>query len=405
MAGTSAQDVPESDIQAKMRDGADKLDEDIVGADILLTGFPGFVAKHLLARLIDVHPDSTFYLLIQSKLRDVAQQSLAAIEREYPQFEGRWELVEGDITDPFLGFGEERYQQLTKTIGAVWHLAAIYDLAVPEQIAYRVNVTGTIHVLDFCESCEDLARLNYVSTCYVSGEREGMIYEDELDEGQGHKNHYESTKFWAEVEVQRRSESIPTTIFRPGIVVGDSRTGQTDKYDGPYYLMKLVQRLPDWMPMVNIGKGQSTVNLVPIDFVADAMAYLGAKATGSEKAHGSAKKGVDGQVFQLADPNPMRARDVVALALDCMNKAPAIATVPPKLVDVALRRERLEQKLGVPREALTYFNHDARYDTSNTQRELQETSIRCPHLSTYMQTLVDYFLRNPEREFLDKRRV
>ncbi len=393
MASSKATGEATSEIEAKIRDGIDEIDPHLIGADVLLTGFPGFVGKNLLARLVELQPEATFYLLVEARLKDVARRTLAELERAHPQFEGRWELVEGDITDRFLGLSEARYQELSAAIGVVWHLAAIYDLAVPEQLAYRVNVTGTIHVLDFCEACDDLRRLNYVSTCYVSGEREGLIYEDELDEGQGHKNHYESTKFWAEVEVQRRSPNIPTVIFRPGIVVGDSRTGETDKYDGPYYLMKLVQRLPDWMPTFNIGKGESVVNLVPIDYVTDAMAFLGTK------------QGVDGQVFHLADPNPMRARDVVALALDSMNKAPAVASLPSVLVNAALGKPTVEGALGVPREVLTYFNHDARYDTSNTQRELRNTAIRCPHLSTYMQTLVDYFLRNPEKQFLDRRRV
>ncbi|MFP4597391.1 MAG: SDR family oxidoreductase [Persicimonas sp.] len=383
----------ESAIEAKLRDGVDELDDRIVAGDILLTGFPGFLAENLLARLVELQPEATFYLLIQSKFRQKAEQSLGRLERDHPSLEGRCELVEGDITDRFLGVGEQRYHELADTIETVWHLAAIYDLAVPEQLAYRVNVTGTIHVLDFCEACSEFRRLNYISTCYVSGEREGMIYEDELDEGQGHKNHYESTKFWAEVEVQRRSHQIPTVILRPGIVVGDSRTGETAKYDGPYYLMKLLRRVPDWLPMVNVGKGETVVNLVPVDFVCDAMSFLGLK------------EGIEGQVFHLADPNPMRARDLIALTLDCMNKAPAIASVPSGLVDLALRREKIEQIVGMPREALTYFNHDARYDTSNTQRELKETAIRCPHLSTYWQTLVDYFLRHPDKDFLDERRV
>jgi thioester reductase-like protein len=393
MAQREINDETKSVIEAKIRDGIEELDDTIVTGDVLVTGFPGFVAENLLERLVELQADSTFYLLIQAKFRQVAERSLARLERDHPDCEGRLELIEGDITDRFLGLGEARYQELAETINVVWHLAAVYDLGVPEQIAYQVNVTGTIHVLDFCEACGELVRFNYISTCYVSGEREGMIYEDELDEGQGHKNHYESTKFWAEVEVQRRSEDIPTVIFRPGIAVGDSRTGETAKYDGPYYLMKLLNRLPDWLPMVNIGRGETAVNLVPIDFVANSMAYLGMKA------------GVQGQIFHLADPNPMRARDVVALTLNCMNKAPAIATVPSTLVDAALRRQKLEDMVGIPRESLVYFNHDARYDANNTQRELKDSAIRCPHLSTYMQTLVDYFLRNPDKDFLDERRV
>jgi thioester reductase-like protein len=369
------------------------LDDDVVAADVLLTGFPGFLATRLMEELLAYQTEATFHFLVQSKHRRLAERRLAELADEYEDFAGRWEVHEGDITDPLLGFDEDLYAELTSRVGVVWHLAAIYDLAVPEKFAYEVNVSGTIHVLDFCEECEDFERFNYISTCYVAGERQGMIYEDELDEGQGHNNHYESTKFWAEVEVQRRWDEIPTVILRPGIVVGDSRTGETDKYDGPYYLFKLMRKLPDWLPMVNIGKGDTVVNIVPVDFVAESMAYLGLKQE------------TDGQVYQLADPNPMRSRDIVALLLDCMNKAPAVGSVPTKLMKWTLSNPKVEELIGVPEETIVYFNHDAKFDSSNTQRELDDTPIRCPHLSTYMQTLVDYFLRNPEKDFLDDRAV
>jgi thioester reductase-like protein len=369
------------------------LDDQVVAADVLLTGFPGFLATRLMEELLAYQTEATFHFLVQSKHRRLAERRLAELADEYEGFAGRWEVHVGDITDPLLGFDEDLYAELTARVGVVWHLAAIYDLAVPEKFAYEVNVSGTIHVLDFCEECEDFERFNYISTCYVAGERQGMIYEDELDEGQGHNNHYESTKFWAEVEVQRRWDEIPTAILRPGVVVGDSRTGETDKYDGPYYLFKLMRKLPDWLPMVNIGKGDTVVNIVPVDFVAESMAYLGLKQE------------TDGQVYQLADPNPMRSRDIVALLLDCMNKAPAVGSVPTKLMKWTLSNPKVEELIGVPEETIVYFNHDAKFDSSNTQRALDDTPIRCPHLSTYMQTLVDYFLRNPEKDFLDERAI
>lgn len=382
-----------SDILRKIDDQIDTLDPVLVGGDVLVTGFPGFVAKHLLKRLIVLQPDVTFYLLIQAHLSGVAEDSVAQLERELPEFEGRWELVEGDITAVRLGMEEAKHRELLAKTATVWHLAAIYDLAVPERVAYKVNVGGTMQILDFCQACAGLKRLNYISTCYVSGEREGTVYEDELDAGQRHQNHYETTKFWAEVEVRRRAADIPTVILRPGIIMGDSRTGETDKYDGPYFLMKLVQRMPEWLPLPNIGRGQARVNLIPIDFAADAMAFLGLKA------------GLDGETFHVADPNPMQARDVIASVLQAMGRAPAVATLPPNLVDAALRQPSLEKLAGVPHETLTYFNHSARYDTRKAQAALGGTDIHCPHLSSYMQTLVDYFLRNPEKSFLDRRRA
>lgn len=384
-------DVAQSDILEKIDGAVDALDPNLVDGNVLVTGFPGFVAKHLLRRLILLQPQARFYLLIQGHLRGVAERSLAELEAMLPEFEGRWELVEGDITAVNLGMAEAKHRALLDTVTSVWHLAAIYDLAVPERVAYQVNVGGTMKILDFCERASGLKRLNYVSTCYVSGEREGTVYEDELDAGQRHQNHYETTKFWAEVEVRRRAEQIPTVILRPGIIVGDSRTGETDKYDGPYFLIKLLHRMPEWLPMPNVGRGEALVNLIPIDFATDAMAYLGLKA------------GLAGQTFHIADAHPMQARDVIAAILAAMGRAPAVATVPHELVDAALSRRNVEKLAGVPRETLAYFNHGARYDSRQAQAALGQTGIYCPHLASYIQTLVDYFLRHPEKSFLDRR--
>ena len=361
--------------------------------EALVTGYPGFLGTYLVKELARRLEGGTLHLLIQARFRGEAEGRLAALRREIPDAKLKFELVEGDITDPGLGVSERLYRELAQKVTQVWHLAAIYDLAVPEVQAYRINVGGTNHVLDFCEKCEKLGRFNYVSTCFVAGERKGMIFEDELDEGQSHHNHYETTKFWAEVEVQRRAEAVPTAIFRPSIVVGHSRTGQTDKYDGPYYLLKLLRKYPDWLPFPNIGAGDALVNIVPIDFVAQTVAQLGLET------------GHEGAVFHVADPNPMRAKDIVALTLKLMEKSRAVGNLPPRLVRVFLENERLEEAVGLPRQVVQYFTHDARYDTTRCQRALEGSSIYCPHLSTYLQVLIDYVDMHPEKEFLDRRRV
>ncbi|MFU8803110.1 MAG: SDR family oxidoreductase [Bradymonadaceae bacterium] len=353
-------------------------------AQILITGFPGFLASRLVKELLEKDGEAHFSFLVIASMVPEASRRLEQIEARYPSFAGRWSVFTGDITDPLLGLTKAEYDKLVKKTTHVWHLAAIYDLAVGEEIAYRVNVMGTVHVLDFCQACAKLARLNYVSTCYVSGERKGTIYENELDEGQAHKNFYEATKFWAEVEVQRRMDDIPTVIFRPGITVGDSKTGETEKYDGPYYFFTVIHQLPRWLPIVNIGRGDALVNIVPIDFVARAMVHIGTKPD------------TDGKVYQIADPNPMRSRDIMALILSCMDRPRAFGRAPSGLVERTLGRDLVQKKIGIPQESLIYFNHDARYDSTNTQRALQDSDVRCPHLSTYMQTLVDYFLLHPD---------
>ncbi|MEZ4458863.1 MAG: SDR family oxidoreductase [bacterium] len=359
----------------------------------LVTGFPGFLATHLMLELLDRDPSADYHFVIEARFDAEARKRIERLRRERPAFTGRLEIHHGDITKPMLGFEESTFDALRADITHVWHLAALYDLAVPEEIAYRVNVRGTAHVLDFCEACSRLRRLNYVSTCFVSGKRTGRIREDELDEGQAHHNHYESTKFWAEMEVQRRMGTLPVTIFRPSIVVGHSRTGETDKYDGPYYLLKIIKRMPKWLPFVNIGRGETVVNIIPVDFAAASIAYLGLL------------DGTEGQVFQVADANPMRARDIVALGLRFLGKPAAVGMIPPGLAERAMKSDTLERTLGVPRQILGYFTHDARYDTANLARHLQGAGIKCPHLSTYLQVLVDYYEAHSDRTFLDGRRV
>jgi thioester reductase-like protein len=359
----------------------------------LFTGFPGFLSARLLAQLALEAPDAPRTLLVQPHLLDTAKARLAQLAQRTPALLQHTEILAGDITDPRLGLDAPTYERLVASTQVVWHLAAIYDLAVESSIAYKVNVTGTTHVLDLCEQCPSLKRLNYVSTCYVSGDRTGLILEDELEQEQGYKNHYEETKHWAEVEVQRRAEIIPTTIFRPGIVVGDSKTGETDKYDGPYYVFKLLDRLPAWLPLPNIGSGAALVNLVPVDFATAAMATLGSSPDTA------------GQTFQIADPNPMRSRDILAKALEYYGRSPARGVVPSSIVERAMRAPALEAALGVPRESVMYFNHDARYDTSNTVRALRHTPIRCPHLSTYLHVLLDYMALHPDKRFLDTRKI
>jgi thioester reductase-like protein len=356
-----------------------------------LTGYPGFIGRRLVEALARQDDKAQFTLLVQSHMMEAARAMLGEMALRIGDIEKRCDLVVGDITHQTLGITGERLEELRSNITIVWHLAAIYDLATKEEIAYRINVNGTAHILDFCESVESLERLNYISTCYVAGDRTGLVLETDLQAGQGFHNHYESTKYWAEVEVQRRWDRIPTTIFRPGVVIGDSRTGETDKYDGPYFLIKLLASTPSWIPMVHFGRGDALANMVPVDYTVDAILAI------------AKQKSAEHQVFQLADPNSMTAHDLIDLMLRVFGRRPAIGTVPYQLLTGLLSWERARQLIGMPREVVIYFNHEVRFDVTNTLDALHDTEVRCPHVSTYIRTLVDYVRRNPKKKFLDRR--
>ncbi len=267
---------------------------------LLMTGFPGFLASALLPRLLERRQGARAICLVQEQHLAAARLKVDELAGSHPHTSGRIALVAGDITAPDLGTAASTVEPLGE-ITEVWHLAAVYDLTVPAEVAHRVNVGGTHHVLAFCESLPHLERLHYVSTCYVSGRFDGEFTEEELDAGQEFRNHYESTKFEAEVLVRKAmADGLPATIYRPGIVVGDSRTGETQKFDGPYFLATFLRRQLPVALVPAVGPvDEVRVCVVPRDFVVDAMDVL------------SVSDASLGKTYALTDPSPPTAREVV----------------------------------------------------------------------------------------------
>src|SRR5437588_2394073 len=221
----------------------------MAGATILLTGFPGFIGTRVVKSLIRADDKAKVAAVVEPRMAARAREAAARLDGQ------RIEVLEGDIAERGLGLSDAQLDQLRSEVKIAYHLAAIYDLAVPLEIAQRVNVDGTGNVLELCADCKKLERLNYVSTAYVAGDRKGVVYEHELALGQGFKNHYESTKFQAELWVRDAMDEVPVTIYRPAIVVGDSQSGETPKFDGPYYIlrtnsrtMKMGGRIPQFGP-------------------------------------------------------------------------------------------------------------------------------------------------------------
>ncbi len=209
---------------------------------VLITGFPGFLGSALLPRVLD-RTGGRAVCLVQPKFMAMAERRAAELAQREPALAGRIELVHGDITQPGLGLDEAALRSVVADTTELWHLAAVYDLAVPRPLGMRVNVEGTRNVLDVAERCTRLERLQYFSTCYVSGRYAGPFAEEDLEVGAPFNNFYEETKHLAEVEVRRAmSRGLPATIYRPSIVVGDSHSGETQKYDGPYVVMQWLMR-------------------------------------------------------------------------------------------------------------------------------------------------------------------
>ena len=239
---------------------------------IFLTGFPGFIAGRLVERL--ARPETQFFLLVQPQFVEKAMDEIEEIAETTNAPLESFVIVEGDITQPNLGISNADLETIQFETTDVFHLAAAYDLGVSKDVAFSVNLEGTKNVNDLVRSIRNLRRYNYVSTCYISGQRGGDILETDLEHNAGFRNNYEETKFLAETEVEKLKVTLPVTIFRPSVVVGDSETGETAKYDGIYYLIHYLRKAPVLLRIMNVGNNAVRLNLVPVDFVVDAIAAL-----------------------------------------------------------------------------------------------------------------------------------
>lgn len=352
---------------------------------LFFTGFPGFLGSELVPRVLRRSEGDRALCLVQPKFAGLARQRLAEIEAREPKLAGRIQLAEGDITRAGLGLTDG--SALASDITEIYHLAAVYDLSVPRAVGMKVNVEGTRNMLDFAETCGGLRRFQYVSTCYVSGRHTGIFRERDLVKGQKFNNFYEETKFLAEVDVQERmKKGLPATIYRPSIVVGDSQTGATQKYDGPYFAIRWLLRQPGIAIMPVVGDTKRTrLNLVPRDFVMDALVYL----SGLPQAAG--------KVYQLADPDPLTIDEI----LDAIAKATGrmVVRVPLPLgaakaaIDWVPGVYKLMQ---IPSSSIDYFVHPTFYDPANTLADLAGSGIELPPLRSYLPTLVAFTKAHPE---------
>ena len=262
----------------------------------LVTGGSGFIGRYLVANLLKRgHPVYALVRKGSQKKLDALRQTLGATDKELI-------AVHGDLAAKNLGVSAADTKKLAGKVDHFFHLAAIYDLNATAEDQNATNVEGTRHAVKFAAAV-GAGCFHHVSSIAAAGLYEGVFREDMFEEAEELDHPYFATKHDSE-KIVRNECKRPFRIYRPGFVVGHSRTGEIDKIDGPYYFFKTIQKmrnlLPPWMPTVGIEGGR--INIVPVDFVADALDYI---------AH---KKGLDGRTFHLTDPAPHRIGEVLSHA-------------------------------------------------------------------------------------------
>ncbi len=356
-----------------------------------VTGATGFIGRHLLERLLE--RKGTIHCLVRKE--SIAK--FEALRDELGADAKRLVAVQGDLGKPGLGIAPATRRALAGKVRHFFHLAALYDLAAGPEEQQRANVDGTRHALDAAKAI-DAGCFHHVSSIAVAGLYPGVFREDMFDEAEELDHPYFRTKHDSEALV-RREHAGPYRIYRPGIVIGDSRTGAIDKIDGPYYFFRLLkkmrQALPPWMPTIGLEGGR--MNLVPVDWVAAVLDHI---------AH---KPALDGHTFHLTDPAPRRIGEVLNLfaraghapqmtmRLDARMFAfvpsgirAALGNLPPvrRVVGVLLR------DLGIPLQVLKFVNYPTRFDSRETERALKGSNIRLPKLEDYAWRLWDYWERH-----------
>ena len=365
-----------------------------------VTGATGFIGRHLVERLLEREGD--IYVLV----REGSEDKLERLQTAAGDQADRLKPVTGDISQPGLGLSDEDKQAL-KGVDHFFHLAAIYDItADDEERNRRLNVLGTQNAVDLANELE-AKRFHFASSIAVAGEHDGLFTEDDFDVEQKLTHPYHQTKFEAE-KLVRQQAKVPWRVYRPAIVVGDSRTGEMDKIDGPYYFFKAIQKVrhavPEWFPLVGLEVGRT--NIVPVDYVAAAMDHI---------AH---EDGLDGRAFHLVNPKMQKVGDVMNTFASAGHAPHMVLRVDKRMTDMlpkgvlsyamklpALKdiRRSVLADMGVPDKVLEYVALAPNFDARDTRRALEGSGIELPPLESYADKLWDYWERNLDPDLFKDR--
>jgi NAD(P)-dependent dehydrogenase (short-subunit alcohol dehydrogenase family) len=366
-----------------------------------VTGGTGFIGRNLIDQLLA--RKGTIYVLVRRGSKKKFNQ---LVSERWSDHAKRLVAINGDLTKVKLGVSDSDQQMLGGKIKHFFHLAAIYDLAAGDEANQAANIDGTRHAIQFAEAIKAKC-FHHTSSIAVAGLYHGTFREDMFEEATGLNHPYFRTKHDSEALV-RKNCSIPWRVYRPGIVVGHSKTGEIDKIDGPYYFFKLIQKmrrmLPPWVPTLGLEGGR--VNLVPVDYVARAMDHI---------AH---KPKLDGGCFHLTDPSPKRIGEVMNLFAEAAHAPLMSMRIDARLFSFIpspvkqglgmlppVRRiiNQVLSDLGIPKDMLSFFSYPTQFDARETERALRGSDIKVPPLESYAWVLWDYWERHLDPElFIDR---
>jgi thioester reductase-like protein len=342
---------------------------------VLLTGFPSFAARKMCEELLSTGPRTFIHAVVPAKAEADARAALDALSSEQ---RGRVNLLEGDAAAMDLGLSGAELKALAPEIDRIHHMAQISDLGADRKLAEQVNVGGAAEILEIAKVCPSLKCLLYHSTAHVSGGRPGLVLESDLERGQQFRNVVEETLARGEKLMRAAMSKLPIGVLRPTILVGDSRTGEVDRFDGPYFLILLIVTAPPDLPVALPGRPDAALHLVPVDYYARAACAIGRDPR------------APGRTFHVGDPAPLTAKRVFELVAAAGGRQGPRGFLPTNLTKALLRTPGVERIAKGPRAFLDALATPVSYSFANTTELLADTEVRCPPLESYIDGLVEY---------------
>ena len=359
---------------------------------VLLTGATGMVGRELMVRMAR-RPDTTVLCPIRGANDADAERRLAETLSRMPHQplsageRARLSAFSGDISKPRMGLDQARWDSLADRVTRIVHGAASVSWSQPLEVARTINVGGTTEMLRLAEAAHargSLQAFDYLSTVMVAGKREGVIGEEELDEHGSFWSTYEQSKAEAEALVRARKGTLPISVFRLSMVVGDSRTGHTSAFNVMYWPLKMLSRGVFWIVPAD---ATGIVDVVPVDFVADAVEALSADPAQRGKGfHIAAGKDDCCTVGQLLDA----AAQVFHVRRPILvNPKIFMPIIRPVLYTVTWGKNR--EQLSKGKVYLPYLAYRATFDVSQTRAGLAAHGVKPPPpVGQYIDKLIDY---------------
>jgi thioester reductase-like protein len=341
----------------------------------LVTGFPSYTARRMVLKLLREDPEERVFMILGDRYSSDASAFALGLP---PDQRSRLAVLVGDVSSMDLGLSSKEYRTLMAEITNVHHMAGHLHMGASKEVIQQVNVGGTRGVLELALECRRLRRFNFWSTANVSGTRQGVIMEDELDCGQRFRNPHEHSKYAAEKIVRSISRRVPSTIYRPSIIVGDSKTGEIDRFDGPYHLLVLIVDSPIDLRLPLPGKGTTPLHLVPIDFVIDAAYEI------------SRMEDTVSKTFHLVDPCPLSTQSVFELVAERAQRKAPTAGIPTGIARAFMKLPWISQTAGQTRSLFEGLDQNVLFNCRNALEVLRRTTIWCPPFESYVDNLVRF---------------